>query len=156
MHMRIVTLALFVKDGKVLLGMKKRGFGVGKWNGYGGKLLDGEDAVSAAVREIAEESGIVVSKEYLNHLGTIDFFFEGKPDWNQRGMIYRIDEWEGEAVETEEMKPMWYPFDEIPYDAMWVDDRHWFPHLLNNESFTAEFHFSEDGKNILKQTVTKA
>ncbi len=154
--MRIVTLALFVKDGKVLLGMKKRGFGEGKWNGYGGKLLDGEDAPSAAVREIAEESGIVVPKENLNHLGTIDFFFEGNPDWDQRGMIYRIDEWEGEAVETEEMNPKWYPFDQIPYDDMWVDDKYWLPHLLDNVPFTAEFYFDADGKKIKKQIVAKS
>ena len=30
---------VFLRDGsKVLLGMKKRGFGAGKWNGFGGKV----------------------------------------------------------------------------------------------------------------------
>lgn len=153
--MRIVTLAMFVKDGKILLGMKKRGFGAGKWNGYGGKLNDGESPEQAVAREIQEESGITVPIENLNHLGTIDFFFIGKPDWDQKGMIYRIDEFEGEAIETEEMSPRWYSFDEIPYDEMWVDDKYWLPHLLANESFTAEFHFDEDGKKIAKHIVLK-
>ncbi len=153
--MRITTLAMFVKDGKILLGMKKRGFGRGKWNGYGGKLMEGESPEQAVVREIEEESGIVVPVENLNHLGTIDFFFTDKLDWDQQAMIYRIDQWEGEAVETEEMKPQWYTFDEIPYAEMWVDDKHWLPHLLANESFTAEFHFDEDGKKIAKQIVIK-
>lgn len=106
-------------------------------------------------REIQEESGIVVPIENLNHIGTIDFFFIGKPDWDQKGMIYRIDSFEGEAIETEEMSPKWYSFDEIPYDEMWIDDKHWLPHLLANEPFTAEFHFDEDGKKIAKHIVTK-
>jgi 8-oxo-dGTP diphosphatase/8-oxo-dGTP diphosphatase/2-hydroxy-dATP diphosphatase len=32
------TLLLGLKDNKLLLAMKKRGFGAGKYNGVGGKL----------------------------------------------------------------------------------------------------------------------
>jgi 8-oxo-dGTP diphosphatase / 2-hydroxy-dATP diphosphatase len=35
---------------EVLLGFKKRGFGAGKWNGFGGKLEDGESNEMAANR----------------------------------------------------------------------------------------------------------
>ena len=42
---------------RVLLGMKKRGFGVGKWNGFGGKLHANETMVECAARELHEESG---------------------------------------------------------------------------------------------------
>lgn len=34
----------------VLLGMKKRGFGAGKWNGFGGKVQPGETIEEAARR----------------------------------------------------------------------------------------------------------
>ena len=30
------------KDGSVLLGRKRRGMGLGKWNGFGGKIEQGE------------------------------------------------------------------------------------------------------------------
>ena len=33
-----------------LLGMKKRGFGVGRWNGFGGKVEPGETVVQGALR----------------------------------------------------------------------------------------------------------
>ena len=33
---KILTLLMVVQDGKVLLGYKKRGFGEGMWNGFGG------------------------------------------------------------------------------------------------------------------------
>ena len=36
--MKQATLCLLVKDNEILLAMKKRGFGVGKWNGVGGKI----------------------------------------------------------------------------------------------------------------------
>ena len=37
---------------EVLLGLKKTGFGAGKWVGLGGHIEDGEKPVSAAVREV--------------------------------------------------------------------------------------------------------
>ena len=38
------------KENKILLGMKKRGFGVGRWNGFAGKLKDGESIEDATKR----------------------------------------------------------------------------------------------------------
>lgn len=35
---KISTLAYITKENQVLLGLKKRGFGTGKLNGYGGKV----------------------------------------------------------------------------------------------------------------------
>lgn len=146
---------MFVKDGKILLGMKKRGFGTGKWNGYGGKLMPGEDIHSAAIREIKEESGLDVQKENLEELGVIDFHYMDNLDWNQRRHIFRITEWKGEPIETEEMKPGWFSFDEIPFENMWVSDPAWYPHFLNGEKFKATIYFSEEGKSISKIEVQK-
>ena len=51
--MRPTTLCFPVRsDGKVLLGRKKRGFGVRKWNGFGGKIEGGETFLQCAVREL--------------------------------------------------------------------------------------------------------
>lgn len=47
---KLLTLVLVVQPGRVLLGMKKRGFGAGKWNGFGGKVQQGESIVDAARR----------------------------------------------------------------------------------------------------------
>jgi 8-oxo-dGTP pyrophosphatase MutT (NUDIX family) len=54
--MRNTTLLFLVKkqDNKitdVLLAMKKRGFGAGRWNGVGGKLGEGETIEQAVIRE---------------------------------------------------------------------------------------------------------
>ncbi|XP_064232615.1 uncharacterized protein LOC135268091 isoform X5 [Aotus nancymaae] len=39
---RLYTLVLVLQPQRVLLGMKKRGFGAGHWNGFGGKVQEGE------------------------------------------------------------------------------------------------------------------
>lgn len=52
MSRKVLTLLLVVDETKqrVLLGLKKRGFGIGKWNGFGGKVETGESVSEAAKR----------------------------------------------------------------------------------------------------------
>ena len=55
-----LTLLLLRSNGRILLGRKKRGFGAGKANGFGGKVEVGETILQAAVREMQEECGVTV------------------------------------------------------------------------------------------------
>ena len=55
---KVLTLLMIVRDGRVLLGLKKRGFGEGFLNGFGGKVEPGETVDEAALRELREEAGI--------------------------------------------------------------------------------------------------
>ena len=56
--MQNLTLCIIKKDDKILLGKKKRRFGAGRWNGYGGKLLPSEELKESLIREIKEELNI--------------------------------------------------------------------------------------------------
>ena len=47
---KILTLLFVLEPGRVLLGMKKRGFGMGRWNGFGGKVQAGETIEEGAIR----------------------------------------------------------------------------------------------------------
>ena len=47
---KLLTLLFVVESDRVLLGMKKRGFGAGRWNGFGGKVDKGETIEEAAKR----------------------------------------------------------------------------------------------------------
>ena len=47
---KLLTLVLVTRPNQVLLGMKKRGFGMGRWNGFGGKVEKGETILEAAKR----------------------------------------------------------------------------------------------------------
>uniref|UniRef100_A0A669QC00 Oxidized purine nucleoside triphosphate hydrolase n=1 Tax=Phasianus colchicus TaxID=9054 RepID=A0A669QC00_PHACC len=76
---RLFTLVLVVQPPRVLLGMKKRGFGAGLWNGFGGKVQPGESIEDAARRELLEESGLTV--DTLQKMGQITFEFIAAPLW---------------------------------------------------------------------------
>jgi len=136
------TVCFLVKDKQVLLAMKKRGFGVGKYNGVGGKKHPGETIEQTAIRETFEEIG--VTPKNLNHVATINFSFPHKPEWGQQVFVYLSDSWVGEPAESEEMAPQWFAFDKIPYDQMWVDDQYWLPQVLAGTKLTADFALNED------------
>lgn len=146
--MKLVTLCLLVKDDQVLLAMKKRGFGMGKWNGVGGKVQEGETIETAAARETGEEIGVSVESGNMKNVGNIEFYFKDKPEWNQHMHIFLVKDWKGEPQESEEMMPKWYSHGEIPFDSMWPDDKHWIPAVLAGKKIKAKFCFINEGKNI--------
>lgn len=135
------------------LALKKRGFGVGKWNGTGGKAMDGESAVRAACRETEEEIGVRVAQKQLEQRGILRFFFNEKPEWNQEVHVFVAHSWQGEPTETEEMRPQWYRHDELPFSDMWVDDPHWLPKILAGKTLDADFYFKKDGAKLDKFEV---
>lgn len=55
---QILTLCMVYDNKRILLGMKKRGFGSGRWNGFGGKIEADESIETAALRELKEEVGL--------------------------------------------------------------------------------------------------
>ena len=145
-----LTLCIIQKEDKVLLGMKKRGFGVGRWNGFGGKVEEGEGIEEATIREMQEECGVTVSN--LQKHGVLDFSFSHTPDEILEVHIFKTDTFEGEPVETEEMKPEWFSTEEIPFDDMWPDDIYWIPMFLEGKTFEGRFHFGE-GDSVLEQEL---
>ena len=147
--MRTCTLVFLFQENKILLAMKRRRFGVGKWNGYGGKMNEGEKPIDAIVREVKEESNLDIPKEAFKELGYIDFYFDDKEEWNQSVIIYRVDDFVGEPEETEEMMPKWFDLDKIPYHEMWKGDDVWLPKVVNNEKVGGEIHFSESGEKLV-------
>ncbi len=153
--MRVTTLCLPLREDAILLGMKKRGFGRGRWNGMGGKPHDGETVRAAAARELKEEIGIRAAEGDLIQCATLDFFFDHKPEWNQRVCVFLVRAWEGEPAESEEMRPQWFPFAQIPYAEMWPDDVHWLPEVLKGKTLKGEFRFADDGKNIREHHIVE-
>ncbi len=73
---KILTLCVIHKGSQMLLGLKKRGFGKGLWNGFGGRIKKGEDIEVAALRELKEEVGI----EALDIKKRAVFSFLGEKD----------------------------------------------------------------------------
>ena len=154
--MHHATLCYLIKENKLLLGLKKRGFGEGRWNGYGGKVKEGESIEESLVREVNEEMNVVITKEALKKAAVIDFFFTNPPkgkNWDQTVHVFVAKEWKGLPEETEEMKPKWFDFDKVPINKMWEDDPHWLPHVIKGKKVKAAFTFGKDNSSILKKNV---
>ena len=138
--MKLVTLLFLRREGQILLAMKKRGFGMGKWNGVGGKAEPGETARQAIIRECQEEIGVTPISPQL--VGKILFLASDDATFGHDARIFVADHWEGEPTETEEMRPAWFRVDQIPYKSMWSDDQYWLPALLENKLFEATITLS--------------
>lgn len=146
------TLLFLVRDNEVLLAMKKRGFGSGRYNGVGGKVESNETVDQALVRECQEE--IQVTPLHYWKVAEHDFLqTEGDLPWRMRVQAFLCDTWEGEPTETEEMAPEWFEMSEVPYGTMWQDDILWLPQVLQGEKLLGEFTFDKD-ENMLTHKVT--
>jgi 8-oxo-dGTP diphosphatase len=143
--MKLVSLLFLLKNDKILLAMKKRGFGAGKWNGVGGKADPGEDAAQAAIRECQEEIGVTpIDPRFA---GNLKFYKRDDPSFGHDCHIFTATEWRGEPVETEEMRPQWFNIKDTPYKQMWPDDELWLPLLLGGKLFKG--NVTTDGNNEL-------
>lgn len=152
---KTLTLCCVYDDERILLGEKKYGKLSGIWNGFGGKVEQGETISQAAERELEEECGIKPLD--MKKRGIILFKFEedGNPFDGKPAMevhIYSVTEFKGNPTESEEMRPQWFPRSEIPYTNMWPDDIYWLPMLLEGKNFMGSF-FLKDQKTIVSHEL---
>lgn len=142
------TLSFLLRKNQVLLGLKKRGFGKGYWNGFGGKIEQGETPAQAAAREIQEECGLRAKN--LESAGKLYFHFDDDPR-RIEGFLFRTTDFSGKIVETAEMRPAWFSKSRLPFQSMWEDDRFWLPFILSGKKVHATFRFS--GKNMQDYSI---
>lgn len=152
-HLIQATLVFFTREDEILLANKKRGFGIDKLNGTGGKQKIGETIEQTAKREAYEE--VRMTPNNLEKVATIKFYFAESEMPGQIVTIFLSDSWDGEPEETEEMNPDWYKVVEIPYDRMWEDDKHWLPLVLEGKKIEAEFLFDSSQRLVDFEIVEK-
>jgi 8-oxo-dGTP diphosphatase/2-hydroxy-dATP diphosphatase len=149
---KLMNMVYVLRDGWVLIGLKKRGFGAGKWNGFGGKVEFGESVRDGAARELEEESGLRVAAADLKHVGTMHYYYDTKPNAIEAHVFTVAVGAEAEPVESEEMAPKWFTTGEVCAGLvdeslkMWADDKYWLPQLLTGDcagQLQGTFHFRD-------------
>jgi mutator protein MutT len=155
--LKVRTLMFLVSGEQVLLAMKKRGFGAGRWNGAGGKLEPGETVDEAAIREAKEEIGVTIKS--MKKAAELEFYFYNEQlqqdPMDQKVIAYVCDSWEGEPSESEEMAPKWFAKDKLPLESMWPDDAFWLPSVLAGKFVEAQFLFGKDDALIDHNVIEK-
>lgn len=147
---KLCTLCFVYDTDRILLGMKKKGFGIGRWNGFGGKVEHGESIQEAASRELMEEAGI--QPHQLQKRGILHFTFEEGAVPPLEVHVFSADMFTGDISESDEMRPQWFSHQDIPYQTMWPDDQHWLPLVLQGKNVEGTFHF-KDKDTILSHEV---
>ena len=133
---------------EVLLGRKKTGLGTGKTVGLGGHVEEGEAPDEAAAREVKEESGISVDPAALIEVADITFLFPARPAWDMTVNVFMSAHWAGQAAESAEIIPQWFPVSALPLDQMWDDGRYWLPRVLVGERLRAVFTYDDDCETV--------
>ena len=137
-HREELTLVLVRRNQEVLLGIKKTGFGTGRWNSLGGRLEEGESPLEGALRELREECGLVAQEGKQVALLEVDYEHLGR---KIRIHVFEVTEFTGDLVATEEMDVKWIPVEQVPYERMWPNDIYWLPLVFNHKIIKAYFLF---------------
>ncbi len=144
MKRKVLTLCMLHDSERILLGMKKRGFGAGKWNSFGGKVEEGESIENAMLREVKEEAGIDVND--FERRGKLEFVYEKDLEiWEVH--LFSAKKFIGEIRESEEMMPKWFNHEDVPYEKMWEDDLIWLPSILKGNNIFGRFFFDSIGSD---------
>jgi len=146
---KIMTLCILRDGERVLLGLKKVRLGAGRWNGFGGKVEEGEDIEAAAKREVLEESGIEVGE--IEKIGVCEFHSPVRP-FVVEMHIFQSSDFSGTPIETDEMMPQWFDISNLPKDEMWKSDLYWWPYFLDGKPFNGRFVFDEND-NVVEKNV---
>ncbi len=143
MKEKVCTLLFLKRNDEILLAMKKRGFCAGRFNGVGGKVEANETIEQALVRECQEEIGVTPVR--YEQIAEHDFLYpEHEEPKRMYTHVFFCDEWRGEPLESDEMKPEWFNLAKIPYSTMWPDDIIWLPRVLGGEKISSVFTFDEN------------
>ena len=119
---------------------KKNDIHKNKWNGLGGKLIEGESPEECVKREVFEESGLIIESPNLH--GVITFpKFDGIDDWIV--FVYTANNFKGNLIECNEGKLDWVSDDQLLNLNLWEGDKIFIPWLTQNKFFSAKFIYEK-------------
>jgi len=142
--MRITTLCYIEKEGKYLMlhrTKKENDISKNKWMGIGGKFEDKESPEECVIREVKEETGLVLKNCQLRCVVT----FICDENETEYMYVFTSNEFEGDLIECNEGELEWIDKDKVTELNSWEGDRIFLNKIKNNCSFfTLKLEYNGD------------
>ncbi len=141
--MKLATLCYIMDDDKTLMlyrNKKENDYHEGKWNGLGGKLEQGETPEECAIREVFEESGLIVSDPEMKGLITFPMFDE-IDDWYVWVFVFK--KFNGDQIDSPEGTLEWIENKKLTQLNLWDGDKIFIPWLFQEKCFSAKFVYEK-------------
>lgn len=117
----------------------------GKWVGIGGKVESGETYDECIVREVREETGLILTR-YAKR-GIVHFISQ---DWSEDMILYTADRFEGEPLkDCNEGELAWIDKDKIDSLSLWEGDMV-FLKMLQEDRYNIELTLCYEGDRLVK------
>ncbi len=114
----------------------------GKWIGVGGKFEAGETPEECAIREIQEETGLIVEELELKGLIT---FPEFTPETDWYTYVFRVTKFSGQIGPCDEGTLEWVDYDQVLDKPTWEGDLIFLRWVLEDRPFfSAKFIYEAD------------
>lgn len=140
--MKLATLVYVKQNGHTLMLhriKKPNDIHEGKWNGLGGKLEPGESPEQCAIREVREESGLVITNpDYCGLLVFADFSGDDWYVW-----VFTARQFDGSISDSREGELRWVPDLELTTLNLWPSDLVFLPWLESGRIFSARFQYHD-------------
>lgn len=128
------TLCYLEKDGTYLMlhrVKKKNDVNHDKWVGVGGKFEPGEDALTCALREVREETGLTMHTPVYR--GIVDFYCDPWPA--ERMHLYTCTDFSGVMTDCDEGCLEWVDKNAVQDLPIWQGDKIFFKLLAEDAPF---------------------
>lgn len=144
-NVELTVLCLIHKDGQYLLQDRIKD----DWKGYtfpGGHIESGESIVDAVIREMKEETGLLIKKPHL--CGVKQFPIDGG---RYIVFLFETDQFEGELISSEEGNMHWVKTEDLSTVNLVEDFNDLLDVMLDDNLTEFQYVVEEGSWNIVKR-----
>ena len=151
--MKMTTLCYIEKEGKYLMlhrVKKHHDINAGKWIGVGGHVENGETPEECLLREVKEETGLVLTAYRLRGLVT----FLSDVCEPELMCVFTANAFDGEMIECDEGELAWVEKSEVLALPTWEGDRVFLERLLSGDERFFSIKLRYEGDKLVEKKIT--